>query len=95
MSKIRVLLLGAFITLTAGCGGVPLDPARLEVTDALRAACAADGLSDGDILGDLAAIEADRLTGTSYAIERATIATICFDECIICAFAEIDQIYGR
>ena len=87
--------LSLLLVLVVGCPGSVSDPARLEVTDALRAVCAADGLSDGDILGDLAAIEADRLTGTSYAIERATIATICFDECIICAFAEIDQIYGR
>jgi hypothetical protein len=94
--------LAVLVVLVAGC--VPVDPLagspnRLQLTPTLRAACNGTGWSDVEILADLLATEADRLNELSYADERLIASTGCFgiggDACIICVFAEIDQVYGR
>jgi len=101
MSRIALVwVLSACLVATgvAGCGAVPSvnpnDP-RLQVTPSLREACA-DFAGDALIDTLLIAYETDRLRGFTWTESRLDAAVQCnaAEECIRCANAVIDQVYG-
>jgi len=82
------------LVLVAGCPLTGPDPARLQVNDELRAACAS--LTDEEIAELLLEAEAWRLASGSYSIATGSGTTSCDKlDCIICWFACLDQVYGR
>ena len=62
-------------TLGGGGGGGTVDPALLEVTDALRVACT--GISDSEIEGILETVAQDRANGMSSGQATAQSGLTC------------------
>jgi hypothetical protein len=74
---------------------VDSDDPRLQVTPALREACADYGSPDAETETALLAAELDRLSGLTWEEQRMAIGVMCWDDaCLTCMTAVVNQVYG-
>ena len=95
------IVLAACVVALAGCGAV-VAPGRLDVTDALRTACADFAGGDANISALINNTEEARLAGFSRTAVASDLPRACAGpftdisiRCARCGLAVVAQVYGQ
>lgn len=108
MKGMRIAIVVAVVPLLLGqmCGAPAPTPepqyGRLDVTPALREACAGFLDTDPEIEAIIASVEGDRLSGLPYQMVTQAVLVGCYGSdkplshaCNVCGLAIASQVYGQ